>query len=81
MPRQRRGMLIKNLTEQPLEIRLQHRVLEMEAGEEVVVTPVEVRDEALRDHLQLRTIAVVRPSTIEEEAVLLKILRQTLMRG
>ncbi|MDX1439043.1 MAG: hypothetical protein R3284_03980 [Rubricoccaceae bacterium] len=62
----RRGMLIKNVAERPLVIRLKKRVLRMKAGEEVLVTAEEVRDSVLRENLQLRTIAVVRPSTEEE---------------
>lgn len=62
----RRGMLIKNVAERPLLIRLKKRVLRMQAGEEVLVTAEEVRDSVLRENLQLRTIAIVRPSTEEE---------------
>ena len=61
MARDRRGMLIKNLGEHPLTIRMATRKLELEAGEEVAVTAAEVRDAVLRYHLQVRTIAV-RPS-------------------
>ena len=78
MPRSRRGMLIKNLLESPLEIRLKTRVLVMEAGEEAVLTPTEVLDEGLRDLLQTRTLAVVRPTTAEEEAPISKAIRQGL---
>ncbi|NNF57357.1 MAG: hypothetical protein HKN04_03865 [Rhodothermaceae bacterium] len=67
---QRRGMLIKNVAERPLTIRLQSRVLKMEAGDEVLITSEEVRDPTLRDNLQLRTIAVVRPATDEEDETL-----------
>jgi hypothetical protein len=66
MARDRRGMLIKNLSESPLTIRMDTRKLELEAGEEVAVTAEEVRDTTLREHLQVRTIAVVRPTTSEE---------------
>ena len=59
-------MLIKNLSEHPLTIRMATRKLELEAGEEVAVTAEEVRDAILREHLQVRTIAVVRPTTGEE---------------
>ena len=63
---QRRGMLIKNVAERPLTIRLDTRTLEMEAGDELFVTAEEVRDPTLRENLQVRTIAVVRPATDEE---------------
>ena len=59
-------MLIKNLGEHPLTIRMATRKLELDAGEELAVTAEEVRDAVLRDHLQVRTIAVVRPTTAEE---------------
>ncbi len=66
MARDRRGMLIKNLSERPLTIRMATRKLELEAGEEIAVTAEEVRDTVLREHLQIRSIAVVRPTTNEE---------------
>jgi hypothetical protein len=59
-------MLIKNLSERPLTITMETRELELEAGEEIAVTAEEVRDATLREHLQIRTIAVVRPTTSEE---------------
>lgn len=61
-------MLIKNVVERPLHIQLDGRMLDMEPGEEVVVSAVEVRDTVLRENLQLRTIAIVRPATEEEDA-------------
>lgn len=67
---ERRGMLIKNVSEAPLKIRMVHRVLLMDAGDERLVSAVEVRDKTLREHLQMRTIAVVRPSTDEEAEAL-----------
>ncbi len=59
-------MLIKNLSERLLTIRMATRKLELGAGEEVALTAEEVRDAVLREHLQVRTIAVVRPTTSEE---------------
>lgn len=59
-------MLIKNLSERPLTIEMATRTLELEAGEETAVTAEEVRDGVLREHLQVRTIAVIRPTTSEE---------------
>lgn len=59
-------MLIKNLSERPLKIEMETRTLELEAGDEIAVTAEEVRDSVLREHLQVRTIAVVRPTTAEE---------------
>lgn len=65
--RVRRGMRIKNLGERPLTIRMGTRKLSLQPGEEAPITPEEVRDQVLRDHLQLRTIAIVRPTTPEED--------------
>lgn len=62
----RRGMLIKNVAERPLSIRLQSRTLDLDAGDEILITAEEVRDPILRDNLQLRTVAIVRPATEEE---------------
>lgn len=62
----RRGMIIKNVTGEPLTVRLTSRTFKLEAQEETVVSAEEVRDRTLRDHLQRRTIAVVRPATDEE---------------
>ena len=67
MPR-RRGMLVKNVCEQPLTIRLKDRTIELDPGDEALVTPVEVRDVTLREHLQVRTLAVVRPATEDEDS-------------
>lgn len=70
----RRGMLIKNVAERPLVIRLRTRILKMEAEEEIFITAEEVRDSVLRESLQTRTIAIVRPSTAEEgEALALEL--------
>lgn len=66
----RRGMLIKNVAERPLSIRLRSRVVKMVAEEEVLITAEEVRDSILRENLQIRTIAIVRPATEEEGDIL-----------
>jgi hypothetical protein len=65
-------MYIKNVAERPLEIEMETRTLKMKAGEIELVTAVEVRDPVLREHLQVRSVAIVRPATPEEEAPLLK---------
>lgn len=59
-------MLIKNLSERALTIKMATRKLEIDGGEEVAVTAEEVRDSALREELQVRSIAIVRPTTAEE---------------
>ncbi|MEM0962164.1 MAG: hypothetical protein AAGK21_06495 [Bacteroidota bacterium] len=63
---ERRGMIIKNVSEAPLDLRLDTRTIHMEAGDERPVTAVEVRDAVLRQALQIRSIAIVRPTTEEE---------------
>lgn len=65
--RKRRGMLIKNISEKPVTIEMQTRTLTLKPGEETLLTATEVQDAAVRDHLQVRTIAVVRPATPEED--------------
>lgn len=67
---ERRGMLVKNVTESPLDIRLAGRKLSFAPGDELLVTAAEVRDATLREHLQIRTIAIVRPSTDDEATAL-----------
>ena len=62
----RRGMLIKNVSEAPAEIRVEARTITMAAGDEVLVDAEEVRHHAIRTALQRRTIAIVRPWTDAE---------------
>jgi hypothetical protein len=62
-------MLIKNVVERPLRLALDTRVVTLEPGEEAVVSAVEVRDAVLRENLQVRTIAIVRPATAAEDGV------------
>lgn len=64
---QRRGMYIKNVSERPLVIEMESRTLNMKAGDILLITAKEVRDSVLREHLQVRTVAIVRPATEEEE--------------
>ena len=59
-------MLIKNVSERPLTIAMETRTIQMRAEDEVPVSATEVLDPVLREHLQVRTIAVVRPATDEE---------------
>jgi hypothetical protein len=60
-------MLIKNLGERPLTIRMLTRKVDLGPGEEAPLTPDEVRDPVLREHLQVRSVAIVRPTTPEED--------------
>lgn len=63
-------MLIKNLGSTVLTIRMATRRLELGPGDEAALTPEEVRDPVLREHLQIRTVAIVRPTTAEEDEAL-----------
>ncbi len=60
-------MYIKNVSERPLVIEMESRTLNMKAGDILLITAKEVRDSVLREHLQVRTVAIVRPATEEEE--------------
>ena len=64
---ERRGMFIKNVSENPVSIRMTTRVLKLPPGEIQIITADEVRDKVLREHLQVRSVAIVRPATEEEE--------------
>lgn len=72
--RQRRGMLIKNTNTGPVTVVMQTRTIVLEPGDETLVTAEEVQDSGLRDHLQVRGVSIVRPSTEMEDSEL----RQTL---
>ena len=65
--RQRRGMIIKNTHLKPVEIKMKTRTIVVEPGQEMLLTAEEVRDPVLREHLQVRSVSIVRPSTEEEE--------------
>jgi hypothetical protein len=60
-------MFIKNVSERPVEIRMASRTLRLKAGEVTQITAEEVRDETLRNHLQVRSVAIVRPTTADED--------------
>ena len=64
-------MLIKNTNDRTVEIEMKTRDISLKSGEEKFITAEEVRDEALRAKLQVRAISIVRPSTEEEESVLM----------
>jgi hypothetical protein len=68
----RRGMLIKNVSERPVEIHMATRTLKLKTGEIQLITAEEVRDDVLRENLQVRSVAIVRPTTPEEEEDFLK---------
>ncbi|MCY4170072.1 MAG: hypothetical protein OXE59_11855 [Bacteroidetes bacterium] len=64
--RHRKGMIVKNANKKTISVRLEGRQLEILPGEEVCVTSDEVMDNALRDLLQVRDLAIVRPLTEKE---------------
>ena len=66
----RRGMIIKNVSDGTLDLRLDSRTIHMDAGDERPVSPPEVKDPALRRALQVRSIAIVRPTSPEESDAL-----------
>jgi len=65
--RTRRGMLITNNGTETVEVSMSSRQLRIDPGEEAFLTPDEVRDPVLREALQERSIAIVRPATPEED--------------
>ena len=70
MASKRRGMLIKNTNDRPVELGLANRSVHLNPGEEQLITAEEVRDPMLRAKLQVRAVSIVRPATEEEEAAL-----------
>jgi hypothetical protein len=70
MGKMRRGMIIKNTSDRPVEIQMATRRLVVQSGEEKMITSEEVRDITLRQKLQVRAISIVRPATEQEELAL-----------
>jgi hypothetical protein len=68
--RDRRGMLIKNNGDEAVTVSMESRTLTIGPGEEKFLTPEEVRDAALREALQERSISIVRPATEAEDEAL-----------
>ena len=66
IPRNRKGMIIKNTNKRTISVKLDGRKLDIQPGEQVSVTADEVMDNALRDLLQVRDLAIVRPLSDEE---------------
>jgi hypothetical protein len=60
-------MFIKNVSDHRVDIRMKTRSLSLSPGDIQIITADEVRDPVLRDHLQVRSVAIVRPATAEEE--------------
>jgi hypothetical protein len=53
------------------------RRLRLAPGEDAFITPAEVRDPMLREALQERSIAIVRPATPAEDEALRERLNET----
>jgi hypothetical protein len=68
--RERRGMLIKNTGNDTVRVAMATRMLRLDPGEEKFITPEEVRDPIMRESLQERAIAIVRPATAAEDEAL-----------
>jgi hypothetical protein len=60
-------MIIKNTHLSSVEIKMKSRKIVVDPGEEMLLTADEVRDPVLREHLQVRSVSIVRPATEEEE--------------
>jgi hypothetical protein len=60
-------MIIKNTHLKAVEIAMKSRTIVVEPGQELLLTAEEVRDPVLREHLQVRSVSIVRPATEEEE--------------
>lgn len=76
MANKRRGMLIKNTNDRPVEVRMARRTIRLGPGDEAFITSDEVKDAVLRENLQVRAVSIVRPSTDAEEEALRQRLSQ-----
>ncbi len=76
MGRKRKGMVIKNTNDKPVEIVLASRSLWLAPGDEQSITADEVKDPLLRESLQVRAVSIVRPTTDEEEAAVRRLLEE-----
>ncbi len=65
--RQRKGMIIKNTNKQVISVKLSGREIQIPPGETTPVSSEEVMENTLRDLLQVRDLAIVRPLTEQEE--------------
>ena len=63
-------MIIKNADKVAKSVPLATRTLHLEPGETVKLASKEVMDPTLRDLLQVRELAIVRPLTEEEEVAI-----------
>ncbi|MFT5516309.1 MAG: hypothetical protein ACI80V_002441 [Rhodothermales bacterium] len=70
--RKRKGMWIKNTHTKPVEIEMATRTVQLEGGQQLLISAEEVRDVTLRAKLQVRAVSIVRPSSDEEEEALVR---------
>ncbi len=59
-------MIVKNTNKKPLSVKLKHREIGLPPGGTAPVTSDEVMEDAMRDLLQVRKLAIVRPLTEQE---------------
>ena len=76
MSRKRKGMIIKNTENRPVQINLTTRTLVIHPGEEYAITADEVKDPVLRENLQVRAISIVRPTNEAEEEEVRRLLEE-----
>lgn len=81
MSRKRKGMIIKNTNDRAVLIDLATRSLRIGPGDEFAITAEEVKDPALREHLQVRAVSIVRPTTDAEEEELRRCLAEDQQRA
>jgi hypothetical protein len=62
----RKGMLLKNISEQAITLELPHRVIELPSGGLQILNAVEVQLATVRAFLQQHILAVVRPAEDHE---------------
>ena len=59
-------MIIKNTNKKPLTVKLKHREIGLPPGGTAPITSEEVMENSMRDLLQVRQLAIVRPLTEQE---------------
>jgi hypothetical protein len=74
-------MVIKNTNATPVAVQMSTRSILLTPGDEAMVTAEEVQDAGLRDHLQVRSVSIVRPTTEEEEVALKERLESAVSRN
>ena len=70
MERKRKGMIIKNTGPTPMSIAFENRTVDIPPKGTIPIMSEEAMNDALRDLLQVRALAIVRPLTPSEEAAI-----------